>query len=263
MKKGLQIITLLMAISVTAFSNTFKMKQTIVLVHGAWMDAGAWYKVTPLLEAKGYDVIEVNLPGHGKDQTPYEKITLGSYVESVRKAIGSKNNVILVGHSMAGIVISEVAEQIPSQIDRLVYVAAYLPRNGESLYQLSSQDKDSHIGKYWHQDDPQHYSPASIAKDGIKECFAADAPRSDIDYLITNHKADALGPMATPVALTDANFGSVKKVYIHTTMDNAVSHSLQQTMVGNGKIDRVYSLNSSHSPFFSQPEKLSELIIEW
>lgn len=239
------------------------MKQTIVLVHGAWMDASAWYKITPLLEQKGYEVIAVNLPGHGADTTAYANITLDSYVSAVINAIGARKNVILVGHSMAGIVVSQVAEKIPAQINRLVYVAAYLPQNGESLYQLSQQDKDSHIGKYWRQDDPEHYSPASVAAEGIKECFAADAPDADVEQLIKNHKADALAPMATPVVLTDANFGRVKKVYIHTTQDNAVSYYLQQLMVSKTRVDEVYSLNTSHSPFFSQPAALADLIVKY
>lgn len=238
------------------------MKQTIVLVHGAWMDASAWYKVTPLLEEKGYEVIAVNLPGHGADTTAYANITLESYVNAVIHAIGARTNIILVGHSMAGIVISQVAEKIPAQINRLVYVAAYLPQNGESLYQISQQDKDSHIGKYWRQDDPQHYSPASIAAEGIQECFAADAPAADVQHLIKDHKADALAPMATPVVLTDANFGSVKKVYIHTTQDNAVSYYLQQLMVSKTKVNEVYTLQTSHSPFFSAPAALADLLIK-
>ena len=239
------------------------MKQTIVLVHGAWMNSGAWYKVVPLLEKAGYEVISVNLPGHGTDITPYETIQLQSYIDVVKNAIGKKDDVILVGHSMAGIVISQVAELIPAQINRLIYVAAYLPQNGESLYFLSQQDKDSHVGKYWRQDDPAHFSPAYIAKEGIKECFAADAPDEDVRTLIAQHKADALAPMATPVTLTDTNFGKVKKVYIHTTADNAVSYSLQQIMIDNTKVDKIYSLATSHSPFFSKPEELATLIIKY
>lgn len=241
---------------------TQKMKPIIILVHGAWMDADAWYKVTPLLQKKGYEVETVNLPGHGLDTTPYEHIQLQSYVDAVKNVIGNKKEIILVGHSMAGMVISLVAEQIPDQIAKLVYVAAYLPQNGESLYKLSSLDKDSHIDKYWKQDDPAHYSPASIAKEGIKECFAEDAPDADVQKLISNHKADALAPMATPVTLSEAIFGSIKKEYIHTTEDNAVSYSLQQLMVSKTPVDAVYILNTSHSPFFSQPEQLAELIIK-
>lgn len=262
MKKITFLLLLLTAVlSINGFTQkTKKMKQTIVLVHGAWMDQSAWYKVKPILQMKGYDVITVNLPGHGTDTTSYQNITLDGYVNAVKAAIGTKTNVILVGHSMAGVVISQVAEQIPSQISKLVYVAAYLPQNGESLYQISQQDKDSHVGKYWRQDDPQHYSPASIAPEGIKEVFAADAPDTDVQNLIAHHKADALAPMATPVTLTSGNFGSVKKVYIHTTKDNAVSYSLQRMMLDKTHVDKVYELNTSHSPFFSQPQALADLI---
>ncbi|TAE22274.1 MAG: alpha/beta hydrolase [Cytophagales bacterium] len=237
------------------------MNQPIILVHGAWMDASAWAQVTPLLEQEGHSVTTVNLPGHGADNTPYEQIQLASYVEVVKNVIGGQTNVILVGHSMAGMVISQVAEAIPTQLNRLVYVAAYLPQNGESLYGLSQQDKDSHIGKFWRQDDPAHYSPAYIAAEGIAECFCADCDEATAQHLIDTHKPDALAPLATPVSLTDDAFGSVKKVYIHTEQDNAVSFYLQQLMVSRSNVGTVFSLPTSHSPFFSQPTALANLIL--
>ncbi len=224
------------------------------------MDASAWDRVVPLLQASGYDVTAVNLPGHGIDNTPYEQIQLQSYVDAVKTAIGAKTNVVLVGHSLAGVVISQVAEAIPDQLARLVYVAAYLPQNGESLYALSQQDRDSHVGRYWQQADPAHYSPASIAPEGIRDVFAADCDEATVRRLIQTHKADALAPMATPVSLTPERFGSVKKTYIHTTQDHAVSYFLQQQMVGKTVVDAVYSLDSSHSPFFSQPDRLAGFI---
>ena len=236
------------------------MKKSIVLVHGAWMDASVWYKVTPWLEQQGFEVIAVNLPGHGSDTTPFDKITMDTYVDAVKTAIGDREKVILAGHSMAGMVISAVAEQIPSRIGRLVYIAAYLPQNGESLYQISQQDKDSHIGQFWRQDDPDHYSPAYIAAEGIAECFAADAPLEDIQRLVDRHKADALGPMVAPVALSDAHFGALPKTYICTKKDNAVSYNLQQWMTQRTKVDSILDLDTSHSPFFSAPEQLARMI---
>lgn len=234
--------------------------QNIFLVHGAWMDAGVWDKVLPLLEAKSCKAIAVNLPGHGYEPTPAKELTLDGYADVVIQAIGKTNNVILVGHSMAGMVISAVAEKIPSQIQKLVYVAAYLPQSGESLYQISQEDKDSNIGNFWRQEDPAQYSPAWIAPEGIKECFAADAPDADLEYLIKRHKAEALGPMATPVTLTPEKFGKVSKHYIYTAKDNAVSYALQQKMVARVKVQQTAELVTSHTPFFSQPKLLAELI---
>jgi pimeloyl-ACP methyl ester carboxylesterase len=256
---------LVMAMSVLGFTTQAqktnnKNAATIVLVHGAWSDATAWQAVVPALKAKGYEVIAVNLPGHGSDTTPFAGITLQSYVDAVKTAIGDRKNVVLVGHSMAGIVISQMAEEIPSQIRELVYLAAYLPQNGESLLSLAKQDAGSHIGKYL-KIDPTTGS-ASVAKDGVIDVFAADAPAQVGDYLANNIKPEPLAPLATPVTLTDGKFGSVKKVYIHTTEDHAVSLTLQNTMVkNNGHVSKEYSLASSHTPFISMPDKLAAILI--
>jgi pimeloyl-ACP methyl ester carboxylesterase len=181
-------------------------------------------------------------------------------VDAVKNAIGDRKNVVLVGHSMAGLVISQVAEEIPGQIKELVYLAAYLPQNGESLLSLAKQDADSHVGKYLQID--QATGSAIVTKDGVIDVFAADAPAQIGDYIANNIKPEPLAPLATPVALTDGNFGSVKKVYIHTTEDHAVSFSLQKTMVkNNGHISKEYSLPSSHTPFISMPDKLAAILI--
>lgn len=224
------------------------------------MDASAWDAVIPLLQAKEYEVTAVNLPGHGADNTPYEQIQLQTYVDAVQNAIGGQS-VILVGHSMAGMVISQLAEAIPDQISRLVYVAAYLPQNGQSLYALSQQDTHSQVGRYWRQDDPQHYSPAYIAPEGIREVFADDCSDAIVQRLIDHHKPDALAPLATPVSLTVERFGSVPKTYIHTLQDKAVSYYLQKRMVEQTPVNAVYTLDSSHSPFFSHPAELAGLIV--
>jgi len=256
---------LIMAMSVLGFTAQAKKainnnSETIVLVHGAWSDATAWQAVIPALKAQGHEVIAVNLPGHGSDGTSFANISLQSYVDAVKNAIGDRKNVILVGHSMAGIVISQVAEEIPGQIKELVYLAAYLPQNAESLLSLAKQDADSHIGKYLQID--QATGSANVAKDGVIDVFAADAPAQIGDYLANNIKPEPLAPLATPVTLTGEKFGSVKKVYIHTANDHAVSFTLQKAMVkNNGHISKEYTLASSHTPFISMPDKLAAILI--
>ena len=261
----MKTVILALFLSVVGFASFAQNKQnkqmeTIVLVHGAWSDASAWNAVVPLLKAKGHEVIAVNLPGHGTDTTSFAVIDLNAYVKAVEAAIGDRKNVILVGHSMAGLVISQVAEQIPGQIKELVYLAAYLPKNGESLLSLAQQDAGSHTGKYLQID--KDHGAAIIAKDGIVDVFAADAPKNVQDYLVANWKTEPLAPLAAPVTLTDANFGSVKKAYIHTEDDHAVSYAFQQTMVKGSNVKKTYVLKSSHTPFISIPGKLAETILE-
>jgi pimeloyl-ACP methyl ester carboxylesterase len=156
-----------------------------------------------------------------------------------------------------------VAEKVPARLHKLVYVAAYLPRNGESLYQLSSTDADSLVGKYWSQENPKLYTPATIRKEGIVEVFGADTSAADQQFLIATHKAEAVPPLGTPVQLTAANFGSVPRVYIHTAQDRAVSYKLQKTMLANaGGAGKVVEINSSHVPMLSQPKALADAIAD-
>ena len=91
-----------------------------VLIHGGNHGAWCWDRVVPLLEAKGHKVIAPDLPGHGKDKTPIQEVTLQSCVDKVCSVIEAQNEpVILVGHSISGVVISQVAEQIPTKIKTL------------------------------------------------------------------------------------------------------------------------------------------------
>ncbi|QEM10009.1 alpha/beta fold hydrolase [Mucilaginibacter rubeus] len=255
---------IMMVLSILGFTAqaqkaTHTNSKTIILVHGAWSDASSWNAVTPLLKARGEEVITVNLAGHGKDTTSFADITFQSYVDQVKAAIGTRTNVVLVGHSFAGMVISQVAEEEPAQIKELIFLAAALPHDGDSLLSLAQQDPASHIGKSLTID--KERGAAIIAKDAAADIFAADAPQRVQDYIAANIKPEPLVPLATPVHLTENNFGSVKKVYIHTVNDHAISYPAQQYMFKASKVAKVYTLQSSHTPFTSMPDKLAAILI--
>jgi pimeloyl-ACP methyl ester carboxylesterase len=253
-------------IAIIFLANLFAVAQTktnanpvnIVIVHGSWSSAGDWDAVTARLKADGNLVTVVNLAGHGADQTPIATISLQGYVDAVKKAIGNKTGIILVGHSFGGIVISAVAEQMPSQIKKLLYVAAYVPQNGESLLTLAGADADSQVGKYLKIDEKAGI--AGIAKEGIASTFLADAPKGVQDYVTEHLRAEPLAPLATPVALTATNFGHTQKVYIHTYNDRVNSFTLQQKMVKAAGITRFYGLPAGHTPFVSMPLTLASII---
>ena len=240
--------------------TTTEVRPLAVLVHGAWMGASAWRQTSAELTKLGYEVRTLDLPGHGADTTPPDSLSLDSYTQAVIAAMDQRSEVVLVGHSMAGMVISAVAERVPHRIKRLVYVAAYLPRSDESLYQLAQLDSASLVGKYWRQADPKAYSPAWIDSLGRVEVFCADCPDSLKAALIREHRAEAVPPLATPVTLTDSAFGRVPKAYIETTLDRAVSHSLQQRMLQHTPVARRVQLATSHCPFYTQPAELARAI---
>jgi len=256
--KNLLIKVFASLVGITAVAQS--KKPTFVLVHGAWSDASAWKAVTPFLEAEGYNTIVVNLPGHGNDTTAFTSITLQSYVDAVKKEIGSNKNIILVGHSMAGMVISQVAEDMPKSIKKLVYLAAYLPENGQSLLDLAKTDSESHVGKFLKIDQPN--ASAGIAQEAVVDIFVADGSKSVKKLYLNGVKADPLAPFATPVKLTDLHFGATEKVYIYTKNDHAIGYTKQLAMAKAGKVKTEYTLLSSHTPFFSMPEKVASILIK-
>ena len=255
-------ITTAAVILMTAFTGPIHADtagpSTIVIVHGAWSSAADFKHVEADLKKSGNEVITVNLPGHGNDQTPVGALTMQGYVDAVKKAIGKRSNITLVGHSFGGMVISQAAEQIPAQIKKLIYLCAYVPSNGESLFSISGADKETHIGQYIQPDEKA--GVVGIAKEGILDFFADDAPKKVADALVANFKPEPMGPMASQVVLSAANFGKIEKVYIFTEYDHAIGLTLQKSMAKAAGVARTYSLPTSHTPFFSQPGVVASIL---
>lgn len=233
-----------------------EINQTYVLIHGSWLGKFCWTEVVTMLEAMGHTALTIDLPAHGDDSILPENTSLEGYRDAVLGLIGDRTDVILVGHSMAGVVISAVAEAIPDRLKALVYLCAYLPRSGESLYQLSSEDRESLVGKYWRQEHPEQYSLAWVASEGIVAAFGADCPPRYQDLLVNRHRPEPVPPLATPVTLTAERYGRVSRYYIETLQDMAVSHQLQILMLSRVSVRQRFELPSSHCPFFSMPDRL-------
>ena len=109
----------------------------LVLVHGAFHGAWCWEPLIPELRQLGHTVEAIDLPGSGADATPPEQVTLAACAQRVADTLATAAPAVLVGHSMGGIVITQAATLAREHIDRLVYVCAFLPRDGESLQSLA------------------------------------------------------------------------------------------------------------------------------
>ncbi|MDJ1501702.1 alpha/beta hydrolase [Xanthocytophaga agilis] len=242
----------------TISSPVTKKTNTIVIVHGAWSSAKDWHYVADYLTSEGNNLIIVNLPGHGSDETPISDVSLQLYVYEVLKAIGNETDVTLIGHSFGGIVISEVGELIAPQIKKLIYISAFVPKNRDSLLSLAQTDTQSLISKNLIVDEKA--GVASIAKDAIAEVFLADAPIAVAEYVANTMRPEPLAPLAAPVTLSEGSFGKIAKVYVHSKNDLTIGYLLQQKMVKDAGIVRTYSLPSSHTPFIVFPQVLSAII---
>jgi pimeloyl-ACP methyl ester carboxylesterase len=139
MRIGRQLLSILFAavfLACFAFHITAQSaKPTIVIVHGAWGGAWAFRKVDAELRDKGYNVYRPELTGLGERvHLARPDISLSTHIEDVVNMIlfEDLHDIILVGHSYGGMVITGVADRVPDRIKRLIYVDAFAPIDGES-----------------------------------------------------------------------------------------------------------------------------------
>jgi putative intracellular protease/amidase/esterase/lipase len=245
---------------VQALENDRKRYPTYVLVHGAWADESAWGFVRNEL-AKKANVVTVNLPAHGIDLRDGKGVGQPDYVKAVSDAVNKQHGkVILVGHSMAGAIIAQVAENIPAKIEKLIFVSAYLPKNGESVAGITNKFLNNKPIEAFEFN--QDYSLVSIKKDALPVVVCADCPGYMKEVLVKYHRAEPVKGLNDKVKLT-AKFAAVPKYYISTTKDNAVPYALQQQMIKeNGTVKKVYEMNTSHLPFVVDPQRFLQIIRE-
>jgi pimeloyl-ACP methyl ester carboxylesterase len=235
--------------------------KTFILIHGSWHGAWNWHKVIPILEANGHRAIAIDLPGMGRDKTPIQDVTMELAVTRICALIDSiDGKVILVGHSKNGVMISQAAEYRSDKIERLIYLAAYLVPNGKTQREYSLQDTQGVLKPYVIKHDETNSTTlkSEIYKEGLyHDC---DDSIVELAKVLLSHEPFVSG--ITPLKLTEKNFGQVPKTYIECTEDRAVTPFIQRLMYTETPCEKIYSLPTSHSPFFSRPNELCAILLE-
>jgi pimeloyl-ACP methyl ester carboxylesterase len=227
-----------------------------VLVHGGFVGGWCWEKLVPLLEEAGHEVEAPDLPGSGDDNTPIPEVSLQAYADRISEVLDAQPEpVVLVGQSSGGVAVSQAAEQRPDKIHMLVYVGAYLLRDGETLLSAGENDTESLVLANLVMSEDG--SSATIREDAIREGLLADCSDEDVERAKARFEPGALAPIATPVSLSEENYGRIPRVYIETLKDRAISPWLQKEMYERVPCQKVISMDTGHWPFYSAPEELA------
>jgi pimeloyl-ACP methyl ester carboxylesterase len=232
-----------------------------VLIHGAWHGSWCFNRslVPKLIEAIGDQnrVFAHDLPGHFNNPFPFKDIDLNKYVESVSDFIKNniKGDVILVGHSMSGIVISQVAENLSDRISNLVYISGFiLPKNGSLLEEVQKsifQNVPARI-----KIDKANYS-INLDHDSSIKLFYQNCTMEDIEFATKYLQNQPLLPFSSKISL-GLNFNNIRKIYIECSDDKAINIQDQRRM--NKICDKIFCIDSDHSPFFSATNELVEIL---
>jgi pimeloyl-ACP methyl ester carboxylesterase len=261
---------------------------TFIFLHGSFHAAWNWHMVLPLLQQAGHIGIAMDLPAHGLDRTPRKKASLQANVDALLNVIHAQNEqVVLVAHSRNGIVISQTAELCPEKIYGLVYLAAYLVPNGKSMMDYAMQDRESLVMQnvlprtglrkmtqlirlfrkpWWRAMLPRLVSHSQqvhyLDREAYRDALYHDCPAhiTELANALLQEEPNWAG--FTPLALTTSRYGRVPKVYIECLQDRAVTLRLQRAMQAEQPCNAVYAIDSGHSPFFSQPQKLTEILLD-
>jgi pimeloyl-ACP methyl ester carboxylesterase len=217
----------------------------VVLVHGAWADGSSWAKVIPLLEKAGLHAVAVQNPLTSFDDD----------VAATKRAIALQDGpVILVGHSLGGVVITEAGAD--PKVAGLVYVAAFAPDVGVAVGDLGKGFPDP-PGSTELRPDAQGY--LTITTKGVMESFAPDLPMAQRKIIAATQGATNSSVFGAKV--THAAWKDKPSWYVVAANDRMISPDLERQFAATIKANTI-TLSSSHVAMLSHPAEVARLIID-
>lgn len=229
------------------------MAPTVVLLAGAWHGSWCWERVVPPLEEAGFRVLTPDLAG--MDGAAAD-MSLARWADEVAGLVSRQPEpVMLVGHSRAGIVISEVAERVPALITTLVYLAAFLVPSGLTMADcLAAQPGGTRAGTGMV---PQEDGSALFDPDRVGPVFYNRTEAAWVERAKARLVREPIALFATPLHLTAQRYGAVRRAYVECAFDQAIPLALQRMMQATLPCDPVITLEADHSPFYSAPAELA------
>ncbi|MFJ4623913.1 alpha/beta fold hydrolase [Streptomyces sp. NPDC088812] len=237
---------------------------TYVLVHGAWHDGQCWSRVAPLLTARGHRVLTPSLTGHGdKAHLLGPEVGLTTHVDDIVGLVLDHDltDVVLVGHSYAGMVISNAANRVPERISRLVYLDAMVPTHGENAIDVMPLtqaliDGAAGTAEPW-RIPPLPELPAPLGLFGVTD-------PQDIAWLRTTLADESALCFQQPAEMDNPAQAAIPRVHVLCVGNEpeGVTRRPLPTTQPNGEPSLVHQLETGHDAMITMPVELSALLLD-
>ncbi len=276
-------------------------KSGFVLAHGAWAGPNVWDLLSNRLHKAGFETRAPHLPGGGRETfrvpksytglssdadalsrewSPNAEITQEERTAIVVDAVSAlaretRQKVVLVGHSLGGVTISQACEKVPHLIAAVVYITGFmLPPGMTALAMLFDTSMKDSLMKELLVADPRDIGAIRVnfrSEDPdyralIREAYFNDMGEDAMNSLHLMNCDEPLMASLVPPRVTAGRFGTLPRHYVRCALNRAVPPAGQDKMIamtdaamGNATI--VHHMEASHLPFNSDPDRLSEILV--
>lgn len=228
---------------------------TFLVSHGAWSAGWAWKKMRPLLRARGHELFTPTHTGQGERvHLAGPHVDLETHIADILGVLEFEDlhNVVLIGHSYGGMVATGVADRAPERLAQLVYVDAFVPRDGQCLLDLNPPQHRARmleaartVGDGW------RVTPNPVPPDTCEE---------DVAWVTPRRVPQSLRTFEQPLHLTGAG-EVIAKAYIYCLRarpEDTFRQFAQRARTETGW--RYFEIDSSHNPHITAPEALTTLL---
>jgi pimeloyl-ACP methyl ester carboxylesterase len=232
-----------------------------VLVHGAFSGAWIWGPLMDRLKAAGHSVEAFDLPGLGDDHTPAREVNLDTCAARLCEVLeASSEPALVVANSSGGIVATQGAARCPERVAALVYVAAFLPKDGQSLLDLTKLPEGAsdqvQANIVIEGEPPIAVMPAAASRHALYGSCAEDVAA----WAIARQRPQPVALFAMAVSIPPGALRDINRYYVLCTRDRAIPAPLQRRMIAENVCADVIELDTDHTPQLSVPNELAKAL---
>ena len=220
---------------------------TFVVAHGAWSAGWGWKKMHPLMTARGHRLLTPSYTGLGeRAHLANANIDLDTHITDIVNVLVYEDlrDVVLVGHSYGGMVSTGVADRARDRVSRLIYIDAFVPEDGQSLFDLTGQNVEQSRAAA---QDRWRVAPMPLP---------ADTPHEDLPWLAARRMPHPIKTFEQPLRLTSGPL-TLPRHYVLCTKNEMFRPFYNKAKAAGWP---VYEVASSHNPHITVPTQLADLL---